>query len=74
MPQVAMVHNRYMALQRAPNSQPKWTKSSYKHIALLADFDPLALGRAGLAEARRPVTGWQHRAVVPAMDLGGRDF
>ena len=46
----------------------------YKHIALLADCDPLALGRAGLAEVRRPVTGWQHRAAVPAMDLEGRDL
>ena len=38
-----MVHTRYMALQRAANSQPKWTKSSLDETQLRA-LVPVAIG------------------------------
>ncbi len=46
----------------------------YKHIALLTNFDPRALGRAVLVGGAWPVTGLEHRAGAPAMDLERRDF
>ncbi len=46
----------------------------YKHMALVADFDPVPLDELSSQEAGRPVIHLEHRAAVPAMDLKRRGF